>query len=117
MHSRVERYLGLVQDQPLSSVERFWVDHQFDTPVRANAPRGRLAMPWSIAAQCHGEQLISWHAHRDQSIENGECLSGSQLVVRSGGGVKLSAVPVSFNANNLFGEVLPYRADDALQHG
>ena len=36
--------------------------------------------------------------------------------MRGGGRVELSAVPVSFNANNLLGEALSNRADDPLQH-
>jgi len=73
-------------------------------------------MPWPIAAHRHGKQLVSWHPHRDQSIENGECLCGGQLVMRSGGGVELRAIPVSFDANNLLGKVLPNRTNDPLQH-
>jgi len=70
----------------LSSIKRLGIDHQFDTSVRANAVRGRLAMPWPIATHRHGEQLVSWYAHRHQSIEDRECLRGGQLVMRSGGG-------------------------------
>ena len=73
-------------------------------------------MPWPITTHGHGKQLVPWHAHRDQAIEHGECLSGSQLMMRGGGRVELSAIPVSFNANNLLGKVLPNRADDSLQH-
>lgn len=73
-------------------------------------------MPWPIATHRHGEQLVSWYAHRHQSIEDRECLRGGQLVMRSGGGVELRAIPVSFDANNLLGKVLPNRTNDPLQH-
>ena len=69
-------YFGQGQNHPLSSIKRFWIDHQLNTSVRANTARGRLAMPWSVAAHRHGEQLVSWYAHRNQSIEDRECLRG-----------------------------------------
>ena len=72
-------------------------------------------MSQAITAHGHCEHLVFRQAKLAQKIENGQRLGRCELMVCRRGGLNLCTVPVSFDTDDLSGEITTDRSRQILQ--